>query len=99
PPPASLPKIVDNIKFQSTANFEQEGDRITTLEISSAAFFDSGSAILSPAGKVILHYVAGNLKSEKFKDYQVTVEGHTDDQPINTSLFPSNWELSTARAA
>ena len=40
---------------------------------------------------MILQDVAGNLKSEKFKDYQVTVEGHTDDAPINTSLFPSNW--------
>jgi len=99
PPPASLPEIVDNLKSQGAANFEQKSDRITSLEISSAAFFDSGSAILSPTGKMILRDVAENLKSEKFKDYQVTVEGHTDDAPINTSLFPSNWELSTARAA
>ncbi|SPF39393.1 conserved hypothetical protein [Syntrophobacter sp. SbD1] len=98
-PPASLPEIVDNLKSQGVANFEQKSDRITSLDISSAAFFDSGSATLSPAGKGILHDVADNLKSEKFKDYQVTVEGHTDDAPINTSLFPSNWELSTARAA
>lgn len=99
PPPASLPEIVDNLKSQGAADFEQNSDRITSLEISSAAFFDSGSAILSPAGKAILHDVAENLKSEKFNDYQVTVEGHTDDAPINTPLFPSNWELSTARAA
>ncbi|MGA2026064.1 MAG: OmpA family protein [Syntrophobacteraceae bacterium] len=99
PPLASLPEFVDNLKSQGAANFEQKGDRITSLEISSAAFFGSGSAILSPAGKAILHDVAENLKAEKFKDYQVTVEGHTDDAPINTSLFPSNWELSTARAA
>jgi chemotaxis protein MotB len=97
--PASLPEIVDNLKSQGAANFEQKGDRITSLEMSSAAFFDSGSATLSPAGKAILHDVAGNLKAEKFNDYQVTIEGHTDDAPINTSLFPSNWELSTARAA
>ncbi len=99
PPPASLPEIVDNLKSQGAADIEQNSDRITSIEISSAAFFDSGSATLSPSGKVILQDVAGNLKSEKFKDYQVTVEGHTDDAPINTSLFPSNWELSTARAA
>jgi chemotaxis protein MotB len=98
-PPASVPEIVDNLKSRSAANFEKKSDRITSLEISSAAFFDSGLAVLSPSGKVILHDVAENLKSEKFKDYQVTVEGHTDDAPINTSLFPSNWELSTARAA
>ena len=99
PPPATLPEIVDNLKSQGAADLEQNSDRITSIEISSAAFFDSGSATLSPSGKVILQEVTGNLKSEKFKDYQVTVEGHTDDAPINTPLFPSNWELSTARAA
>jgi len=43
--------------------------------------------------------VTVDLKSDKLKDYQITVEGHTDDTPINTSRFPSNWELSTARAS
>ena len=99
PSATSLPGIADNLKSQGAPGLEQKSDRITSLEISSAAFFDIGSAILSPAGKVILHDVAANLKAEKFKDYQVTVEGHTDDAPISTPLFPSNWELSTARAA
>ncbi len=38
-PPVSLPQIVDRLKAQGPANFEQKGDRLTTLEISSAAFF------------------------------------------------------------
>jgi len=95
----SLPEIVDHMKEQGAANLEQKGDRITTLEMNSAAFFDSGSAELSTSGKSILKDVAINLKSDEFKDYQITVEGHTDDQPISTFQFPSNWELSTARAA
>jgi len=97
--PVSLSQIADNLKAQGPANFEQKGDRITTLEVSSAAFFDSGSAVLSNSGKSILRDVAANLKSDKFKDYRITVEGHTDDSPIHTAQFPSNWELSTARAA
>lgn len=97
--PFAESKIVDSLKSQGRADIEQKGDRITTLAISSAAFFDSGSATLSKAGEAILGDVTVDLKSDDLKDYQITVEGHTDDTPINTSRFPSNWELSTARAS
>ena len=97
--PFAQSEIVDMLKSQGRADIEQKGDRITTLEISSAAFFDSGSAALSQAGESILRDVTVDLKSDKLKDYEITVEGHTDDTPINTARFPSNWELSTARAS
>ena len=76
-----------------------KGDRITILEMSSAAFFDSGSATLSAAGEAILRGELDKLDSDQYKDYEITVEGHTDDTPIHTAQFPSNWELSTARAS
>jgi flagellar motor protein MotB len=98
-PPDSPPKLAEDPKANGAAPFEQKGDRITSLEMNSAAFFDSGSATLSAQGKDILRGVAEQLKADKFKDYQITVEGHTDDTPIATPAFPSNWELSTARAA
>ena len=91
--------IVDRLKSQGPATIEQKGDRITTFEANSAAFFASGSATLSEAGKAVLRDVAVNIKSDKFRDYHITVEGHTDDSPISTAQFPSNWELSTARAS
>jgi chemotaxis protein MotB len=97
--PFAQSDIVDTLKTQGRADIEQKGDRITTLEISSAAFFDSGSAALSTSGESILRDVTVDLKSDKLKDYEITVEGHTDDTPINTTRFPSNWELSTARAS
>jgi chemotaxis protein MotB len=78
---------------------EPNGDRITTIEINSATFFDSGSATLSKAGEAVLRDIALKLASDSLSDYQITVEGHTDDMPISTPQFPSNWELSTARAA
>ena len=79
---------------------EKEGDRIRTIEMPSAAFFASGSAVLSDEGKRLLQEILDkNLRSEEVKDYIITVEGHTDDAPIKTAQFPSNWELSTARAA
>ena len=95
----TLPEITAAIQQQVPAELKQQGDRITTLEINSAAFFDSGSAVLSSAGKHILQQVTGNLQSDAYKNYNITVEGHTDDTPIHTAMFPSNWELSTARAS
>lgn len=77
-----------------------DGDRILTLEMPSAAFFSSGSATLSEEGKALLLDILNTkLKAQELEDYQITIEGHTDDVPINTVQFPSNWELSTARAA
>lgn len=61
--------------------------------------FDSGEAEINEGGKQVLKKVANILK--KVKDKQIRIEGHTDNIPIGGSLkekFPSNWELSTARA-
>lgn len=78
---------------------EQKGDRIDTFEMSSSAFFESGSADLTDGGKAILRDIAVELKSSRYDGYNIVVEGYTDDTPIATARFPSNWELSTARAA
>lgn len=94
-----LPSIVDMHEKGKGVNIEQEGDRITTIEMDSSAFFASGSSILSDEGQRILGELKEKLTSRDYINYSITVEGHTDDNPINTSQFPSNWELSTARAA
>ena len=62
--------------------------------------FDSGSVEINEKGKKILLVVADSLRAHK--DQNLLVEGHTDNTPLGPSLkekFPSNWELSTARAA
>lgn len=58
--------------------------------------FQSGSAELEPAGRAVLDKVAGVLKN--YPDRLIQVGGHTDTVPIKTVQYPSNWELSTARA-
>ncbi len=58
--------------------------------------FDSGSATLQPGADQLLNEVAQLLNLDP--THPITVEGHTDNQPIATAQFPSNWELSTARA-
>jgi chemotaxis protein MotB len=66
------------------------------VEIRTDILFPSGVATLSPSAITVMQQLAGTL--EPFPN-PIRVEGHTDNLPINTRAFPSNWELSAARAA
>src|SRR5271157_4639558 len=66
------------------------------IEINTDILFPSGAAEFSPAAASVLDKLAQVLKP--FPN-PIRVEGHTDDRPIKTAAFPSNWELSAARAA
>ena|SRR5712692_265789 len=61
-------------------------------------YFDSGSAKLKPEGVKKLKQLSADLKAKAGADKDIRIEGHTDDRPIHTAQFPSNWELSSARA-
>jgi chemotaxis protein MotB len=65
------------------------------LRFSERFFFDSGEASIRPEVIPILNIIAQTL--EKIPNH-IRIEGHTDSVPIRTPKFPSNWELSTARA-
>jgi chemotaxis protein MotB len=65
--------------------------------LTDRVLFDSGQADLKPEATPVLTKVAEILAQERA--HQVMVEGHTDPVPIHGSLFPTNWELSTARAS
>lgn len=66
------------------------------IELRADILFPSGSATMSPAATTVLQQLADTLKP---LPYPMRVEGHTDNRPISTLAFPSNWELSAARAA
>lgn len=68
----------------------------TRITISSAVVFDSGSSELKPAAKKIIDQVYDQFLSKTTNSILIT--GHTDDRPISSVVFPSNWELSTGRA-
>ena len=72
-----------------------EGNRGITLRIDNNLLFSSGQASLTPRGQRVLQDLMETL--ETF-DGRISVEGHTDNIPISTNRFPSNWELSTGRA-
>jgi chemotaxis protein MotB len=65
------------------------------IRISEHVFFKSGDASILPEFTPILDVVANSVK--KIPNH-IRIEGHTDSVPIKTAKFPSNWELSTARA-
>jgi len=66
------------------------------LQLPNDVLFDSGQTVIKPAGKEALKDIARVLKTVQGRSFQVA--GDTDNVPIQTPRFPSNWELSTARA-
>lgn len=62
-------------------------------------FYSSGSADLQGEGLDLLNHVIRAFQQTEYSDFNIEVEGHTDNVPIKTAGFSSNWELSTARAS
>jgi chemotaxis protein MotB len=81
-----------NLESQIKFILEKRG---LVIRISEHLFFDSGDASMRPEFVPLVNILAHAI--EKIPNH-VRVEGHTDNVPINTSKYPSNWELSTARA-
>jgi chemotaxis protein MotB len=75
--------------------FRREPRGLVVTIVTDQVLFEPGQAVIQPGGFTILDVVADALAD---LSNDVLVEGHTDSRPISTSQFPSNWELSTARA-
>ena len=76
------------------------GDRFV---VPTDILFESGSADLTPAAQARLESLAASVREIAAEipssiDWVLRIDGHTDRRPIHTAQFPSNWELSTARA-
>jgi len=76
----------------------KDGLVISLQEQGYNVFFESGSAELAPQMKEILDQLAPTFQKLGAKNHEMIVEGHTDDVPIRTARFGSNWDLSSARA-
>jgi chemotaxis protein MotB len=98
---ADLAKIFEELELLSARlDFEGEVDLALTKEglvmrLTEKAIFDSGVAGISPEAYPLLEKVGAIIAKTA---YFIRIEGHTDNVPIHTTVFPSNWELSTARA-
>lgn len=71
-------------------------ERGAVITISDVVLFPQGEARITPEGIKIIKQIFEMLKDF---DYEVKIEGHTDNSPIKTERFPSNWELSASRAS
>ena len=65
--------------------------------LTDGVLFDSGQAKIKPRSVPVIEKIAGVLQVDE--EHPINVEGHTDNVPIHSSQYPTNWELSTARAA
>ena len=99
---AKMEKIADQVKHDMKKLIEKglvevsKTNKGVEIAINSEILFASGEARLSDSAQQILKQVAALLKSQ---NNHINVEGYTDNVPITTEAFPSNWELSAARAA
>lgn len=77
-------------------NISDRGLEITLADL--RLFFNSGSAQLKKESHDAIKQIAELIKS-KFSHHRLRVEGHSDNIPVKSDMFPSNWELSSARAS
>ena len=94
-------KIMQNLKEMRDATKaaqaeETEEDRIV-LRVPGLNLFKKGGAKLSPEARPVLNEIVKIIKT-KGKNHKIFIQGHTDDVPMHTAKFESNWELSAVRA-
>ena len=88
--------------------YNLEADQVVTvtkdmkglvIELAANAFFVPGTADIRPQAVPVLQKMVQSLAAPRYDFYLIQTEGHTDDDPISTQRYPSNWELSSARAS
>lgn len=89
-----IQQYIQEKNIQDRVNMEMT-QRGLVVRFTGQILFEVGEANIRDEGREVLDKVATVLKE---RPNNVMIEGHTDDLPINTEEFPTNWELSTARA-
>ncbi len=88
-------QVLDSLKLKDDVALTLE-DEFISLQIEDRMLFDSGNAQLKTTGQQILDNL---LPVFELAAGTILIEGHTDNIPIDTTQFPSNWELGAARAS
>ena len=91
----NVEKLLQDNLSQSKSVKLIKSDKGLIIRVNNKVIFDEGSAIIKPEAEKTLNEIVKVLTKI---DNPVIIEGHTDSTPIKNVKFPSNWELSTARA-
>lgn len=90
--------VAENNSVSDQVSVSADSDSIN-LDLAGRSFFNPGTAEMTAEAAPFLDDIAGMLTEERYQRFRIDVQGHTDDDPISTLQFPSNWELSAARAS
>jgi chemotaxis protein MotB len=91
-----IDRLAQDAGLQGKVNVTVRRRGLVIQLLTDKVFFASGSATLKPYAKGLVGKIAAVVRDERA--HPILVEGHTDSQPISGSQYPSNWELSGARA-
>lgn len=87
--------LQNNIELESAIT---TSDNFLKIDLPSEILFESASSELEPGSVRLLSEIADRIKSFNLNNFDIEIEGHSDDTPINSLRYPSNWELSSSRA-
>jgi len=95
---SEMAAAMHGLKVDDTQVAIGQDDRGLVLDLDAGTFFDVNSAALKEQFLPPLMKIAETLDSSKYSAFQIEVQGHTDDEKPTSPAYPTNWELSTARA-
>jgi chemotaxis protein MotB len=91
-----IEEIIQDQDIGQYVRVYKQGEKII-IQIRGTILFQSSQGALNTTAEPVFDEVLKVFK--KYPDYSINIKGHTDNLPINSTIYPSNWELSTARAA
>jgi chemotaxis protein MotB len=104
-PPPSLDVLKESIdqmlrtqKLENAVVTSLDEDGLRAVFRGDGVLFESGQADLTSGGRTLIGQFMGLIGKALDAQHQIAIEGHTDDVPIHTVRYDSNWELSSARA-
>jgi chemotaxis protein MotB len=94
----SMKSYIDEEELSEQLSVIKQNDNQIVIRVAVSVLFDSGRADINSNAEELLGSISEILSGYADSIKMVRIEGHTDDRPIKTKLFDSNWELSTSRA-